>query len=1136
MVHFVNEGPYYDDYAEQKHYLQILAKPGFPEQAREFTQAQTTLYDHIGRIGSRLMAPGDIVEGMSVVIDDKGEVTVADGKVFLDGLVMSFEAQKITIPTTGKVTLGVEPYYSIITATDDTSLLDVAQNATNYGNEGADRVQYTVRLTINDPSSAPIYTFENGKLIVQPESNDLTGINNILARRTYDESGNYKVYGLEVSARNTSLYPTQDKDYVDLSAGKAYVRGYEVTKSTASIVGLRQSTDTTSTSNELKRYVQGIKQYSFNNSSIKSIKKVTMDINRVVDATRSSSTPVDVLVGLDKSISAILKVSQNDTVYTYGVDYEISSSRTGINWAPTPPSGGSPSSGKSPETGTTYTVDMVVLENLESNMYSIVTTNSGEVLQFADNAPVPYYKENTQFIGTFTIEYEFYYTRKDLLTLDRDGNVIVIEGMPNTPDKVQPPINQNDNLLDLAVVTLSKSGVVSVYNIADTRTTMADLVRMAERLNNMEMNLAITNLDREAEAGEDATKLSGIYTEGFLNIQKADVYHPEFKAAIDLDNQEVTTQAQSTIFDLNINDTSSDVQYVGRIISAPFENKILIDQQLASERMLVNPYAQFNAMGFVELTPAVDTWIDEEMVTENKTVIQQAILRRWWNHRNASWADSERDKWNHAGFAKGGQGISSNNATGVTQSVTSQVIDSLITYMREREVTVSASNFTKNSDNIEGYFDSVRLNLTPTGNTQAGTKAGTVRSDANGKFTCSFTVPKNIKCGTVRVDFKNDQNEGSSAYTASGTKRTTINTVLTTITNVSMVDPLAQSFQFSEDRILTQVGLYMATKDNAHPLVVEVRNTVNGYPGTTCYDRILVPPEKIKTSEKGTVETVVEFNQPVYCEAGTMYCVTLLSDSNEYQTFTATLGEKDIITGKTISSQPLSGTLFSSSNAQTWTAHQTKDLKFRLYEAVYNPAGGVIVFDDVKADQISRILLATDYVDKKNAGINWEYSVDNGANWDNLENYSDKDMKNIGITVVKLRATVKVNSNTSPLMAKDNISLVTFLNDQSFAYVGRNVQLDAPYKQVVIQIDANTAKQEGIEQRVFFSADGSGTDWIELTNPTQRPVNAEFDRYTYTYNVPAEKTYTNYRHKVEMTTKNPLIRPRAGRLISIMRK
>ena len=46
-----------------------------------------------------------------------------------------------------------------------------------------------------------------------------------------------------------------------------------------------------------------------------------MDINRVVDATRSSNTPVDVLVGLDKSISAILKVSQNDTVYTYGVDY-----------------------------------------------------------------------------------------------------------------------------------------------------------------------------------------------------------------------------------------------------------------------------------------------------------------------------------------------------------------------------------------------------------------------------------------------------------------------------------------------------------------------------------------------------------------------------------------------------------------------------------------------------------------------------------------------------------------------------------------------------------------------------------------------------------------------------------------------
>ena len=52
---------------------------------------------------------------------------------------------------------------------------------------------------------------ENEKAIttIQPESNDLTGINNILARRTYDESGNYKVYGLEVSARSTSLYPSE---------------------------------------------------------------------------------------------------------------------------------------------------------------------------------------------------------------------------------------------------------------------------------------------------------------------------------------------------------------------------------------------------------------------------------------------------------------------------------------------------------------------------------------------------------------------------------------------------------------------------------------------------------------------------------------------------------------------------------------------------------------------------------------------------------------------------------------------------------------------------------------------------------------------------------------------------------------
>ena len=1131
MVHFINEPPYNDDYNAGKRYLQILAKPAFPEQAREFTQAQTTLFDHISRIGNTLMSSGDIVEGMSFQIEQGGRVTISDGRISMEGLIMDFEQQSVTVPLTGLVTIGVEVKYSVVTATDDLTLRDPAQGVSNQGAEGADRVKYTVSLTVNNPSAPVIYRVMNGQLLTNNNRPDMSGMNELLARRTFDESGNYKVEGLKVTPRDRKLYPDNTKEYVNISEGKAYVKGYEINRQSANIQALRTASDSSSTSNELKRYVDGVKTYPLNNSTIKTINRVTMDIKEDQNVTRSSNSDTDNLVSVGKSVTSILKVSQSDVVYEYGKDYEISPTRSGIRWLTG--TGG----GKAPSSGSTYQIEVVVLQNLLSTHYSVVMETNKEVLKFSTGAPKPYFQPNSQFIGTFTVEYDFYYIRKDLLCLDADGAIVVLEGVPNTPDKVQPPINQNPDLLDLAVATVSKSGVDACFNIADVRTTMQDINRIIRRLNTLEMNQAISSLDRQAEAGEDASNLSGIYTEGFLNIEKADINHPLFDCAIDLDNQEVTTTSQQSVFEVNINDKNSDVNYMGRIISAPFTDKLVKIQSMASERMLVNPYAEYSAMGFIALNPSVDTWIDATIINDEKVAVKNVTLRRWWYHKGEAWAEEERRAYEKAGFSDGGASLGWSSGMAVTgSSVVKSTVDKMIAFMRQREVLFTGTNFAKSSDNIECLFNGVRVAVTPTGTTIAGTKAGTIRSDALGKFTGKFTVPANIQCGTVVVEFRNESGSGTTSYTASGIQRTTTNTVLTTITNVKPVDPLAQTFFFEEDTYLTQVGIYMAVKSNSSPLIIEIRNTVNGYPGTICYDRVLVDSADIKVSEKGTVETKVNLNQPVYCKTDTWYSLCLLSDSNEYQTFTATLGERDIVTQKPISTQADVGVLFSSANAITWTAHQKSDLKYALYAAQYNPEGGVIIFDDVKSEEISRILLATDFIDNQNSGVTWQYSYDNGYTWIGIENYRDQELVQNNVKVVSLKAIIQVSNNSSPLMARDNISLVTFLNDTEFNYIGRNVQLDAPYKEVIITVDTNTKSTEGVDHSVYFSADGSGTNWIEMKNPEIRPVNSEMDRYTYTHTVPSSDVYTNYRHRLHMNTNNPLVRPRAARLVSIMRQ
>ena len=63
--------PYYNDFDEQKKFLSVLFKPGFPVQARELSQAQTILQNQIERFGSHVFKNGSVVLG--------GEITTAAG-------------------------------------------------------------------------------------------------------------------------------------------------------------------------------------------------------------------------------------------------------------------------------------------------------------------------------------------------------------------------------------------------------------------------------------------------------------------------------------------------------------------------------------------------------------------------------------------------------------------------------------------------------------------------------------------------------------------------------------------------------------------------------------------------------------------------------------------------------------------------------------------------------------------------------------------------------------------------------------------------------------------------------------------------------------------------------------------------
>lgn len=129
--------------------------------------------------------------------------------------------------------VGLELDDAVVTEQSDTSLLDPAQESFNYQAPGAARYKIDLVLSSraldseDDSKFIELARIEDGsikKIVKYPIYSE---IEEVLARRTYDESGNYTVkpfiLTMEESAKNPEFEVT-----ASLSPGKGYVYGYEI--------------------------------------------------------------------------------------------------------------------------------------------------------------------------------------------------------------------------------------------------------------------------------------------------------------------------------------------------------------------------------------------------------------------------------------------------------------------------------------------------------------------------------------------------------------------------------------------------------------------------------------------------------------------------------------------------------------------------------------------------------------------------------------------------------------------------------------------------------------------------------------------------------------------------------------------
>lgn len=167
------------------------------------------------------------------------EVGVNEGVYFKNGYFLKAVAQAI-IPSKynsfPSSSIGYSIVESTVTFDDDESLLDPAIGTFNYFAPGADRFKVVLTLTpltligenpdlSNDPDFIEIIRIKEGTTL-KSKKTEFAELEKALARRTFDESGNYIVTNfilhLNETTDGTSTINT------DILPGKAYVNGFEV--------------------------------------------------------------------------------------------------------------------------------------------------------------------------------------------------------------------------------------------------------------------------------------------------------------------------------------------------------------------------------------------------------------------------------------------------------------------------------------------------------------------------------------------------------------------------------------------------------------------------------------------------------------------------------------------------------------------------------------------------------------------------------------------------------------------------------------------------------------------------------------------------------------------------------------------
>ncbi len=211
--------------------------------------------------------------------------SINDGVYFIRGNFVTVNSETLILDQyndnpTGRI--GLKIFEETINSDEDSNLTDNSKGFNNFAAPGADRLKISCSLGIkaiddfNDDDFVELATVRDGNLVTKTTTTQYNLIADELARRTFDESGDYITKPFSIKARessnngigNNGVYQegqitedggiaSEELGLYQVSSGKAYVKGYEVNRQNTEFVDFEKPRTVKTLENQAINYHTG---------------------------------------------------------------------------------------------------------------------------------------------------------------------------------------------------------------------------------------------------------------------------------------------------------------------------------------------------------------------------------------------------------------------------------------------------------------------------------------------------------------------------------------------------------------------------------------------------------------------------------------------------------------------------------------------------------------------------------------------------------------------------------------------------------------------------------------------------------------------------------------------------------------